>query len=680
MDITQIRAIALFAAAFLNCVFTFLIWLKAKSQETYYLGWIAFFSALYGFSWWAVFFFETNKLFWTRTTWSAVLIISANMMFVYCLTGKVKFFKLKFIVWHGLAVIIIFIALITPYIIPTVSSQYPFIIQQSAGPLNQLARLFPIIGLLLGLYYLFIFHGESRGHKKLQLKYFILGLLIYLSGGLIFGGILPLFFPKQFFAYLDAPVYFSVIWLGLASYAIIKKELFDIKIILAELFVSLIGLILFLQIFLMPNLETKIFEIIIFILFCFIAYLLIRATYREISKEQEAEKLAAALSDLNKTLAEKVKEKTSQLQTSVDELEDEKNKTLAIVANFTDPIIVLDKDNKISVINPAARRVFRLTEQDLGRPVALANKFSLANFSRIIKKEFKINQIKENNNGQEFVQEEISIKDKNQELVYKVITAKVLSVSGERLGTMKIFYDLTREKMIDRLKSEFITIAAHQLRTPLSAIKWIINMILQGDAGRLNLEQQELLSKGYASNERIIRLVDALLNVSRIEEGKFGFDFKKVDFKEVLDAALANVEELAVKNEQQLIINQPENLPQAYLDKERMIMVMQNLLANAIKYSPPHGKIEVVIAADKKNLEVKIKDQGVGIPRKDQPKIFSKFFRAANVIKMETEGTGLGLFIVKNIIDKHHGQIKLTSQEGRGTEAVFLVPLNRPAD
>lgn len=674
MDIAQIRAITLFAAGFLNCIFALLIWLKVKSKEAYHLGWLAFFSSLNAFSWWAVFFFDTNKLFWVRTTWVAVFLVSANLIFTFCFTGKKSFFKLKLIFWYGLAAVIFVISIATPFIIPVISSKYPFIISQSFGSLNQIARIFVIIVMLVGLYYLFNFYRQSQGYKKLQLKYFITGTLIYLIGSLIFGGFLPLF-SKNLYIFLDIPVYFSVIWLGLAAYAIIKKELFDIKIILTELLVSLICLILFVQIFLMENLQAKIIELVIFVLFCLIAYLLVKATYREIAKEKEMEKLAQEVSNLNKNLEKKVKEKTNQLQISVDELAGEKNKILAIIANFTDPIIVLDKDNKISVINPAARNIFELIEQDLGRLVAMENRFSMANFTPIINRKFNINKIKGETDSQEFIQEEISLTKNGQEIIFKVITAKILSLQGERLGTMKIFYNLTREKMIDRLKSEFISIAAHQLRTPLSAMKWILSMMVNGDTGKLNPEQQELLNKGYEDNERIIKLVDNLLDVSQIEEGKFGFDFKKIDFEEVLNVAMSNAEELVVKNKQQIIINKPGNLAKVDMDKERMIMVMQNLLVNAIKYSPPNSKIEVEILTDKKNLEVKIKDQGVGIPQEDQAKIFSKFFRASNAIKMETEGNGLGLFIVKNIIDKHNGKIKFTSEEGKGTEVSFSIPL-----
>jgi len=153
MDLAQLRSIFLFAAAFLNLVFTFLIWSKGKTKQAFYLGWLAFFSSIYGFSWWALFFFEGNKLFWSRATWLGVFVVSANMIFVYCLTGKMEFFKIKAALWYGLAALIAAVAIATPYVIPEISSQYPFIIEQSAGPLNKFLRIFTIVGLLYALYY-----------------------------------------------------------------------------------------------------------------------------------------------------------------------------------------------------------------------------------------------------------------------------------------------------------------------------------------------------------------------------------------------------------------------------------------------------------------------------------------------------------------------------------------------
>jgi signal transduction histidine kinase len=241
---------------------------------------------------------------------------------------------------------------------------------------------------------------------------------------------------------------------------------------------------------------------------------------------------------------------------------------------------------------------------------------------------------------------------------------------------MKIFHDLTREKAIDQIKSEFISIAAHQLRTPLSAIKWILKMVLDEDSGKLNEEQRELLDKGYKSNERIIGLVNDLLSVSRIEEGRFGYNFDMCDLQEIIDIVKDNTKNLIKKNSQSFKITKPSNLPKAYIDKERILLVLQNLVDNAIKYTPEFGKIEIIIKKqDDKFLKVSIKDNGVGIPEKDKVKLFTKFFRATNVMRMQTEGSGLGLFIAKNIIEEHKGRIYIESEEGKGTKINFTLPL-----
>jgi len=420
-------------------------------------------------------------------------------------------------------------------------------------------------------------------------------------------------------------------------------------------------------------------------------------SYRELA--QSTSKLETAHQELQKLkedLEEKVKARTKELQEKVDEsaktkkalmniledieetrerAEEEKNKTVAIITNFIDPIIILDRRNKISMINPSAQKVFGLSSSDLGRVISSSNQFSLENFRKIIKIDYTVKQIKSGEDGN-FIGEEVNFKHDNQDNIYKIITAKVKGGQNEFYGTMKIFYDLTREKMIDRLKTEFISIAAHQLRTPLSAIKWVIKMVLDGDAGKLNKEQNDLLTKGYKSNERVINLVNNLLNVSRIEEGRFGYSFANCDFQEILDVVLENVERQVAKNHLKLIINKPNKLPLVYFDKNRIILAFQNLLDNAIKYTPEFGKIELNIENREEILKITIKDSGIGIPERDQIKLFSKFFRAANVIRSETEGTGLGLFIAKNIIDRHGGKIFIESQEGKGTTVDFTLPIH----
>lgn len=382
------------------------------------------------------------------------------------------------------------------------------------------------------------------------------------------------------------------------------------------------------------------------------------------------------LEDLKRSNAGLEKAK-AVLETKVEDVKEEKNKTLAIISNIYTPIIVVGKDNRITLFNPAAQKFLGLKLSDLGKEISDKDNFGLNNFKSVIRNKFILSKSKDNGSP-DFKTEELRVNYNSEELVYKVITSKVKGGNDEYLGVMKIFLDLTRETAIDKLKSEFVSIAAHQLRTPLSAIKWVIKMVLAGDAGELNKEQTELLSKGYKSNERIIRLVDDLLDISRIEEGRFGFNFKFSNFQEVLDNVVENLASPVANNHLKLIVDKPKKLPEIYMDPERITLALQNLLDNAVKYTPEFGQIKITVQISDKDkiLKVSIKDQGVGIPKADQPKLFSKFFRAANAVRVETEGTGLGLFIAKNIIEKHKGEIGINSEEGEGTEVYFSLPVS----
>jgi len=201
--------------------------------------------------------------------------------------------------------------------------------------------------------------------------------------------------------------------------------------------------------------------------------------------------------------------------------------------------------------------------------------------------------------------------------------------------------------------------------------------VLDGDAGKLNSEQKKLLSKGYLSNERIINLVNDMLNVSRIEEGRYGYTFENGDILKLLVEAVDNLINLIKAKHIKLANDLPKKLPPIYMDQKKMELVMQNIIENAIKYTPEYGTIRYKAKIEDNNLVVSVKDNGVGIPEKEQSKLFTKFFRAENVVRMQTEGSGLGLFIVKNIIERHGGKIIINSQEGKGAEIKISLPVNK---
>jgi signal transduction histidine kinase len=232
-----------------------------------------------------------------------------------------------------------------------------------------------------------------------------------------------------------------------------------------------------------------------------------------------------------------------------------------------------------------------------------------------------------------------------------------------------------RLKELDQLKTEFISVASHQLRTPLSGIKWALKMLLDRDLGALSPDQEELVHKSYLSNERMIALINDLLDVSRIEENRFEYNFRDQQLPLLMKEVMEEMQHLAQEKRISIHLElQTTELPGVRIDNQKMQLALTNLLDNSIKYTPSGGTITIRIYPDKQDIVVSIQDSGVGIPIVQQGRIFAKFFRGDNVIRMQTEGTGLGLFIAKSIIQKHNGRIWFESSEGKGTTFYIALP------
>lgn len=239
---------------------------------------------------------------------------------------------------------------------------------------------------------------------------------------------------------------------------------------------------------------------------------------------------------------------------------------------------------------------------------------------------------------------------------------------------------LEREQ-IEKMKSEFVSVASHQLRTPLTGIKWFAELMLRGKAGVVSESQKDFLQQIHDSNERMIALVEDLLNVSRIETGT-KFEIKKVptNVVEIIDSLTTDLVGLAHKHE--VTLEKSGAFPITYelpFDADKIRQVFANLLSNAVKYSKKGGKVIVDLKdtrAENKVL-ITVKDTGLGIPKKQQSRMFEKFFRADNVQTAETEGTGLGLYIAKAIIEGHGGKIWFESEENVGTTFFVELPTNR---
>jgi len=343
---------------------------------------------------------------------------------------------------------------------------------------------------------------------------------------------------------------------------------------------------------------------------------------------------------------------------------EEKNRTLAIINNLTDGLMVFDRNNNLSFANPGVEEMFGIKKEEVeGKHVAEIKRQTL--FSEIIDLIFQKNRFKK------IERVEFSLGETE---TFEITT--VLLKGLEEAGCIVIFHDISREKIIERLKSEFVSISAHQLRTPLSAIKWSLSLLREEKVKEE--ERKDLLDKVYQSNERMIRLINDLLDVTRIEEGRYLYNPKLGDVKEVLEASINPAkEEAKIKNVKFKTLFSKGNIPLVKLDKEKIGVAIQNLAENSVHYTNPGGTIEISVEYHKEKKEIffKFKDTGIGIPKKQQERVFSRFFRGENVMRMATEGSGLGLFIAKNIIEAHKGKIWFKSTEGKGSTFYFTIPI-----
>jgi two-component system NtrC family sensor kinase len=227
----------------------------------------------------------------------------------------------------------------------------------------------------------------------------------------------------------------------------------------------------------------------------------------------------------------------------------------------------------------------------------------------------------------------------------------------------------------NRMKSEFVSIVSHQLRSPLSNLRWVIELLMSGRISSVSEKQTEYFRILKENSERMKELVSDLLTVSRIEQGKLSLKKERISLQSLIEKVIKEVEIFAGASNVEISFDSEENLPQIIVDPDQIKLVIGNLLDNAIRYIKERGKAEIDLKKKNDNLYVEVKDNGIGIPKDDQKYIFQKFFRSANIKRHQTEGSGLGLYIAKSIIEKSGGKMGFKSQEGIGSIFWFILPI-----
>lgn len=329
----------------------------------------------------------------------------------------------------------------------------------------------------------------------------------------------------------------------------------------------------------------------------------------------------------------------------------ERHKLESILTQVEDGVLITDTDEHVILANGMVRKIFGLGEEDL----------SSQPLEETIEHEGLIDALR----GEVENPDQIEIEIKGG----RVCSVQVTEIAG--IGKVATLHDITYLKELDRIKSDFVNAVSHDLRSPLTAILGYVELI--GRVGPVNEQQADFIQRVQFSVHNITNLINNLLNLGRLEVG-LDIDFETVPLSPIVTYAVDGVQQQVNEKRQTLDVEYPDNLPHVIGNPIQLRQLLDNLLNNAIKYTPVGGEVRLVSSEENGQIIIEVHDNGQGIPAEDQPRIFEKFYRGSNVAA-DVQGTGLGLAIVKTIVDNHRGRIWVESKVGEGSTFTVVLPV-----
>lgn len=382
----------------------------------------------------------------------------------------------------------------------------------------------------------------------------------------------------------------------------------------------------------------------------------------DIRAEDEIGELATEFGRMTKQLREFAR-------SNINKLIAEQKKTEAIVRSISDAIIVTDAESRILLVNKEAEEIFDIREENtIGQ-----------HFLEVIHNEKLYKTIKQTlTTGKPICGENprdlIQVNSKGLAHYYQVEVTPVISPDKQLLGSVTLLPDITHFKAVDQLKSDFVNTVSHEFRSPLATIQMGVELLLERHKQNLDADGQEMLDAVFEDAQRLSRLVNELLDLSKMEEGKISMDLQDVSVPELVDAAMATLKYQAEAKGVVFVRDVPAELPLIEADINKMIWVLTNLLGNSLRYTDSGGEIKVTARTRGSRMYIKVSDTGVGIPKEYLDKVFDKFVQVKRK-NGSAGGAGLGLTIAREIVRAHRGRIWVESEEGRGAAFTFTVPV-----
>jgi signal transduction histidine kinase len=566
-----------------------------------------------------------------------------------------------------------------------------------------------------GIFYLFFRFFKTRGVQKAQLQYFLAGTVLLYTMVPIGNFVVPLLFKSNLFVILS-PLY-SIVFAGLFAYGIIAKRLFDIRAAVARsvayiLSLGFLGAVWGAVIFTIFSLlgfgnlsrESERAILVALALLTAVVFPVTKRFFDKLTNKlfyRDAYDPQIFLDQLNKTLVSDIELevllrnttrvvvenlKCSSCHVAVNEAN---NKSIRVVGSVPSELSTNEIRGIGEELSKHRRKVIAADNLD-SHQKTLQNTLGDKNISVVVslsaghalsdkplaymllgpKKSGNIYN-KQDLKIIEIIADELVIAIQNA-LRFEEIQGFAATLQDKvNKATAKLQQTNKKLRELDETKDEFISMASHQLRTPLTSVKGYMSMVLEEDAGKLKKQQKQLLDQAFVSSQRMVYLIADLLNVSRLKTGKFIIDAVPTNLAEVVEGEVSQLRETIRRKKLKLNYDKPKNFPLLMLDETKIRQVIMNFADNAIYYTPSGGEINISLKEDKKNVYFQVTDSGIGVPKQDKQHMFSKFYRAKNARKARPDGTGLGLFMAKKVVDAQGGSILFESEEGKGSTFGF---------